>query len=538
MTSMSALFVLGGLALFIAGRRRLPSAAGRAWSLMIAGIAGGTLLGAACKENAVLLPAFALLVEIYFFSRGDLLPAARRQLAWLYAITVLVPIAVGVVLVVVHPEAITSDYAIRQFTLPERLLTEGRALFFYLGLIFVPYLRAFSLYHGDFVTSTGFFSPATTALSLVAWMALLGAALATLRRRPMWSFAIAWFLVGHAIESSVIALELVHEHRNYLPSFGILFGTAWYLCRWLDRGGAPRRWWPALAAVLAVLSFVTFARARIWSDGATLAWFTARNHPAESRALGQLAASEIAHGDDVRAIYRTLRAAAAADRTTVYQLVEMAKIVAGLEQLRQRNPEFVASGRAADRAGSLFTNELRFDRAWLRRTGTALQAEIERRLRRYPLTGETAGSLIALQMCARANVDVCTPLLDVVLRWHLIALENPRTQPQNRAWLALSAAKIYGFLGETRLAIDYTRRAMKFDPKNPAFPLQMLSLQIILGNLDAARTLLTDLEQRPDLGALWKQHLAVNRRNLARAALARSAPAAAARPTAVGGGAR
>jgi len=342
----------------------------------------------------------------------------------------------------------------------------------------------------------------------------------------MWSFAIAWFLVGHVIESSVIALELVHEHRNYLPSFGILFGAAWYVTRWLDRSAAASRlWWPVLAGVLGVLSFVTFSRADIWGDGATLAWFTARNHPGESRALGLLAASEIEHGGDERAIYRTLGAAAAANETAIYQLVEMAKIIAGTEQLARREPEAEAgrSGPPADDGGLPYRGELTVDPAWLARAGLSLHAEIERRLRRYPLTGETAGALIELQKCARTNVDACAPLLDAALRWHLIALENQRTQPQNLAWLALSAAKIFAYRGQNRLALDYTRRAIAFDPKNPAFALQLLRLQIALGNLDQAQALLSDLERGPDLGALWNRHLAVIRRKLARA---RAAPAA------------
>ncbi|NCC33955.1 MAG: hypothetical protein EOM24_18360, partial [Chloroflexia bacterium] len=37
-------------------------------------------------------------------------------------------------------------------------------------------------------------------------------------RRPLVAFCLLFFLVNHAVESSIIALELIYEHRNYLPS--------------------------------------------------------------------------------------------------------------------------------------------------------------------------------------------------------------------------------------------------------------------------------------------------------------------------------
>ena len=45
----------------------------------------------------------------------------------------------------------------------------------------------------------------------------------------MLSFALAWFLAGHVLESTFVPLELVHEHRNYLPQYSILFGITYYL---------------------------------------------------------------------------------------------------------------------------------------------------------------------------------------------------------------------------------------------------------------------------------------------------------------------
>ena len=49
------------------------------------------------------------------------------------------------------------------------------------------------------------------------------------KRWPVASFGIGWYLIAHAVESSVFALELVYEHRNYLPSLGPILIGVWGL---------------------------------------------------------------------------------------------------------------------------------------------------------------------------------------------------------------------------------------------------------------------------------------------------------------------
>jgi tetratricopeptide (TPR) repeat protein len=49
-------------------------------------------------------------------------------------------------------------------------------------------------------------------------LGLVGIGFWQMRRRPMLSFAILFFFLNHVVESSIIGLELIYEHRNYLPS--------------------------------------------------------------------------------------------------------------------------------------------------------------------------------------------------------------------------------------------------------------------------------------------------------------------------------
>jgi hypothetical protein len=49
------------------------------------------------------------------------------------------------------------------------------------------------------------------------------------KRFPIVAFAVLWFLVGHSLESTVFPLEIIHEHRNYLPALGPLLALTYLL---------------------------------------------------------------------------------------------------------------------------------------------------------------------------------------------------------------------------------------------------------------------------------------------------------------------
>lgn len=112
-------------------------------------------------------------------------------------------------------------YETRPFTLSQRLLTESRVVWEYIGLIVVPALPDFGLYHDDFGLSTGLFAPGSTFFAVAGLLLLTAISWIGRVRWPLVSFAILWYLLGHSLESSIIPLELMHEHRNYLPSLGV-----------------------------------------------------------------------------------------------------------------------------------------------------------------------------------------------------------------------------------------------------------------------------------------------------------------------------
>ena len=110
----------------------------------------------------------------------------------------------------------------RDFTLQERLLTQFRVVIFYISLVVLPYPSRLTLEH-DFALSYSLLDPFTTLLSLFALLLFILAAIFSARRERIFSFCILWFFGNLFIESSFIPLEIIFEHRTYLPSMMLIF---------------------------------------------------------------------------------------------------------------------------------------------------------------------------------------------------------------------------------------------------------------------------------------------------------------------------
>ena len=109
-------------------------------------------------------------------------------------------------------------------------------------------------------------------------------AVVTSRKFPLVAFGIAWFLIGHSLESSFIPLELVHEHRNYLPLFGMCLLPVGLLGSWEKKPGIQKTLIVvSLGAVLAYLGFVTAMRANMFGQEKIRTQLEAQFHPDSAR---------------------------------------------------------------------------------------------------------------------------------------------------------------------------------------------------------------------------------------------------------------
>lgn len=289
MTSLSALFCALGMVCYVYGRERLELSQKHAYTLISAAYLVCLPLAVLSKENGALLVVYLLILELAFFnhtpsSRKPLAAQQKQQLVSLHIGLVVVPIALFLLYVSTNPGFILNAYRIRDFSLWERILTESRVLFLYLRFTFKPLISEMALFHDYFQISRGLVAPPSTIMAIIALTATVISAWIWRARWPLYTFAVAFFLIAHSMESSIIGLELIHEHRNYLASWALMFLIVCCLAS-LGRTRTGRTlMYTAILTFVLLLSFQTWHRATIWGNQFLHAMDEVDNHPDSPRA--------------------------------------------------------------------------------------------------------------------------------------------------------------------------------------------------------------------------------------------------------------
>lgn len=301
MAMLAALFMLLALWVYLVARTRLEQ--DQPWGVLLLWVVFPLLLllGFLCKENAVLVAPMALVIELAYF-RPPLGQRRKKSVRAFFFLSVGIPLLAIAGWLMLKPDWLPASYSGRDFTLSERLLTQPRILWDYVRSIFVPFGPALGLFHDNFPKSRSLFSPWTTLPAIVGWIALIVCAWRVRRLSPSILAGLALFLVGHAMESGALALELYFEHRNYLPAAGLLIAVAGginaLLQRMPDRTAAFKKVGIAFPiVVLLVYLGVTHGRARVWSSLATLYAQELRYNPDSPRLRSNLTALAMSAGD-------------------------------------------------------------------------------------------------------------------------------------------------------------------------------------------------------------------------------------------------
>jgi hypothetical protein len=215
MASMAGMFYLLALVLYVKGRLT----PGPPRILYFVGTTFSYLLGVFSKENVAILPLFIALYEFYFFQKFDLSRKGKKMLIGL-VLGLLMLGAFGLVIWGKRYIDVTIEgYQYRTFTMSERVLTQFRIVLYYLTLLIYPHPSRLNLDY-DFPISRTIFDPLTTLVSILIVALLVGYGIWTAKRRPVLSFFILWYFGNLVIESSIFPLEMVYEHRLYLPAVG------------------------------------------------------------------------------------------------------------------------------------------------------------------------------------------------------------------------------------------------------------------------------------------------------------------------------
>ena len=294
MTSMAALFYMLSLLMYIKGRL-YHGRAGKAGYFAIC-IASG-LLGCGSKQTTVMLPFFIILYEFYFFRNLKFKCTKKQGL-----------IILGLVLAIFSVGAFTLykpaidilaiDYTRFEFTTTQRVLTELRVVIFYLSLLFFPHPSRLNLTH-DIPLSYSLFSPITTTVSLFVILFMLASAIVLSKRYRLFSFAILWYFGNLVIESTVIKLDIIFEHRLYLPSaFICLFVVTWMYKSIENRTIKTS----VIVSLLLILSFWTVERNKVWINQTALWEDCVKKSPNDSRVNNNLGGAYLIEGKYERAI--------------------------------------------------------------------------------------------------------------------------------------------------------------------------------------------------------------------------------------------
>lgn len=293
MNSLAGLFTLAALLCYVDGREKMLKAqsVGKGLSIVAAGFLVFMPLAALSKENGLLFVGFAAVIELAFFrfqsERFVLLVRGWYALLGLTFLFILLGFFFDWHRYSYASITSSNAYALRDFDLDERLMTQARALWFYLSQIVVPNITSLTLFHDGFGISRSLTSPITTLYSVAAWGLVVTFALyCVLSNRVLGYFGVLWFLVGHSMESSIFSLELIHEHRNYMPMFGILLSVALLVMK----AGSYQKLGVVFCVLLTTLFFLgSHTRSYSWGSWGELVHSEVKRAPDSSRSHYQLA---------------------------------------------------------------------------------------------------------------------------------------------------------------------------------------------------------------------------------------------------------
>lgn len=284
MTSMAAMFYIAAMYFYLKGRTA-DQITSRTCLYMLCFISGIMAVGS--KENAIMLP-FTILLFDLFLVRGISKRNVWHSFVILLGITL---VCILIVLMLRGPSIfdlhdLPFRYRNRAFTLGERLLTEPRVILFYISLLLYPMPNRLCLEH-DFTLSTNLVTPPTTLAAILIILTILVIAVGKAKKWPLMYFCIIFFFLNHLIEGTVFPLELIFEHRNYLPSMfffvpiAILF--AWGVRLFSHKKAVQSSIILFIILILIAWGHATFVRNQVWQNPGILAFDCVDKNPELAR---------------------------------------------------------------------------------------------------------------------------------------------------------------------------------------------------------------------------------------------------------------
>ncbi len=268
MTSLSASFVILGMILYLNAKNNLHHQNFTKGFIGLIAVFFLALCSILAKENGALLFVFLLLIELIFF-RDFFSSNTKIQITSIlfFTVALLLPSIYISGYILLNPDWITNGYINREFTLTERLLTEFRVIWLYIFWILLPNNQSLGLFHDDIEISHSLFDDTLPILAGSAHLLFIGLLifLWIKNKQPLFVFGCLFYYCSQLIESTIFSLEIAHEHRNYLGSFGLLLAAFSLLLNFEKKN--TRIFQICIVFYIAFLAFLTTQRANDWGNG-------------------------------------------------------------------------------------------------------------------------------------------------------------------------------------------------------------------------------------------------------------------------------
>jgi len=455
MAMLSATFTL--CAIFVYIRYRASVRKPLEMFLWLASISVFVLLSCLSKETGVLTILYIALIELLLFPNTTKVVRKYFRRHLLVCTTGLI-VVTGLLLS--YLMEVLTWYEMREFSLAERLISQANIITdFYLLNIILPNIDDMSLYHDGFIPLGSLDTSFFFSIFIIFSLCLLGVLVR--KNHPLLSFAVGFFVISHLLESTVLPLELVFEHRNYLSILSVLlfvFYLLWITVRKLLTNRLP-------IAVLMVLPIAvsaqqTYVRGLEWSSEVSLVNAALVNKPESVRAK--------------------------------LEVVEMLALDGKLEQLIT-HLEWSAIHHK-DHA-SFIVNQVTFTGAMGKRN-VALLDEAKHRLSTFRVKSADVMALIELKKKRLSGVTNW-PEIRYISDLFALAIEN-----EDQAMRQKELAIFHGMHSDLLLEIEdflqakvAIKRSIELDPRSVAVNVRLANLLILEGDYAAAKQTLELIDE-------------------------------------------
>ena len=468
MTSLSTLFTLLAVILYLHGRLR-QIVGHRGLPKIVLAIFICMPMATFSKENGLLIPFYLLLIE-WCFLRFYKATTNIKYVVW-FLLTILALCLLGAGIV---KEDLLSwlvrTYSYRPFDVYERCMTEMRVIWFYIKLIFLPRLSDLGLFHDDIDLSTGLYTPISTIFALTGIIGITIASMWWHDKHPIFSFGVLFFLIGHSMESTFLALEIAHEHRNYLPMYGPILILGYYALQPNIVSKYTSVITIGISVYILTLATITWQRSIQWGDSWTFSLALAQFHPHSARSnyeAGRLIAQIAEHNQG---------------KARANELFGIARNY------------FISAYRSDNSNHNGLFAILYIDSLIGNRENKEVLEMLNFRLRTQPLQPATGLAFTSLHQCWSAeNCEISTTTL---ANLYYSGIQNSRASKKTRSSLLNEIAIVEFKRGNIESATNLFAEAIELTPNRAQIWYNFIHVLAKAGQLDESQTLLVKARQK------------------------------------------